>query len=419
MPRKPRLDLILYGATSFVGQIVAAELCQRYADGGLRWGYAGRSPAKLEALRTQLGAAAADVPLLVADAADGAALDRLCRQTRVVVSTVGPYALHGEPLVRACATSGTDYCDLTGETQWIRRMLDRYERVAQQSGARIVHCCGFDSVPSDLGVWVLQQHALQQFGEPLTTIRMRVARLRGAFSGGTVASLLQVVREATRDAEVRRLLADPYSLCPPEASPRPPQPDLRFARHDTHARSWIAPFVMSGINTRIVQRSQALGRAANDPACGDGLLYDEATLTGAGLSGRLKAVGLASAILAFMTASALPPSRWLLEKLFLPAPGEGPSPEARRKGGYQLRFHGQTAGGRTLELTLTGERDPGYGSTARILTEAASCLALDVPRGTPGGFWTPARLFGDRLRARLEANAGVTFAVQTPTRSGK
>lgn len=413
MPKKPLFDLILYGATSFVGQIVAAELCQRYAAGGLRWALAGRSQEKLEAVRAGLGNAAADLPLLIADAADDAALVRMCRQTRVVVSTVGPYALHGEPLVRACATSGTDYCDLTGETQWIRRMLDRYEDIAQQSGARIVHCCGFDSVPSDLGVWVLQQQALQALGEPLTRIQMRVAKLRGGFSGGTVASLLQVVREASRDAGVRRLLADPYSLCPADAPRELRQPDLKFARHDPIAGSWIAPFVMSGINTRIVQRSQWLGRRAGDPASGDGLVYDEAMLTGDGLSGRIKAAGLASAILGFLTASALPPSRWLLEKLFLPGPGEGPSPEAQRKGGYELRFHGSSASGRSIRMTLNGERDPGYGSTARILAEAASCLALDVSRKTPGGFWTPARLFGWKLKERLEAHAGVSFAMVT------
>lgn len=411
---KRNFDLVLYGASSFVGQILAAELFQRYGcERGLKWALAGRSQAKLESVRTALGAAAAGLPLLLADAADSAALQQLCRQTRVVVSTVGPYALYGEPLVQACAESGTDYCDLTGEVQWIRRMLDRYENTAQRTGARIVHCCGFDSVPSDLGVWFLQQQALKRLGEPLTRIQMRVAKMRGGFSGGTVASLLQVVREASRDAGVRRMLANPYSLCPASEVPRPRQLDLRFARHDPIARSWTAPFVMSGINSRIVQRSQALGLGAGDPACSPALQYDEAVLTGPGLAGRIKAVGVASALVGFMTAAAVPPSRWLLQKLFLPGPGEGPSPEAQRKGGYDLRFHGASASGKTLRLKLTGERDPGYGSTARILAEAASCLALDLPTRTPGGFWTPARLFGQKLVDRLQANAGLRFELLT------
>jgi len=208
-------DLIVFGATSFVGQILTRYLAEQFgAHGSLKWAIAGRSESKLAGLRNSLGLAAGKVPLLVADAADEAALRRLCKDTRVVISTVGPYALYGEPLVKVCAETGTDYCDLTGEVQWIRRMIQAYEPAARKSGARIVHCCGFDSIPSDLGVFFLQQQARERFGAPCTTVKMRVKAMRGGFSGGTAASLVNVVKEATANPALRRELANPYSICP-------------------------------------------------------------------------------------------------------------------------------------------------------------------------------------------------------------
>jgi short subunit dehydrogenase-like uncharacterized protein len=209
------LDVVAFGATSFVGKILCRYLLEQFGtDGELKWGAAGRSKSKLEALRDSLGAKAAKLPLVIADAADDAALRKLCASTRVVVSTVGPYALHGEPLVRACAESGTDYCDLTGEVQWIRRMVQRHEATARESGARIVHCCGFDSIPSDMGVYFLQREARNRFGAPCRRVKMRVKTMRGGMSGGTVASLMNLVKEAAADPALRKELADPYSLCP-------------------------------------------------------------------------------------------------------------------------------------------------------------------------------------------------------------
>ena len=211
---RPTHDLVVFGATSFVGQILARYLAEYLSGSGetLRWAIAGRSEAKLRQVRDTLGAAGQSVPIIVADAADEAQLRALCAQTRVVVSTVGPYALYGEPLVRVCAETGTDYCDLTGETQWIKRMIDRYEPAARQSGARIVHCCGFDSVPSDMGVFFLQQQARQRWDVPAAQVKMRVKTLKGGASGGTVASVINVVREAAADPALRRELLDPYSL---------------------------------------------------------------------------------------------------------------------------------------------------------------------------------------------------------------
>lgn len=408
MPNKP-FHLVVYGATSFVGQILCRYLVGRFPPGGeLRWAMAGRSRAKLEALHDELGVAIEAVPLLLADAADEAALGQMCAATSAVVSTVGPYALHGSLLVKVCAEGGTDYCDLTGEPQWIARMLKAHERSAQRSGARIVHSCGFDSIPSDLGLHLLQRESQTRFGQPCTRVKMRVRTLRGAFSGGTVASLMQAVKEASGDRALRRELANPYSLCSEPQHPKTRQPNLHGADFDPDFDAWVAPFIMSAINSRIVQRSHAL---AGRP-WGEGFVYDEATLTGRGLKGRMKAVGMAVALGGFMLASVLPPSRWVLQRYVLPAPGEGPDPEAQARGSFDLRFHGRTDSAQTLRCRVAGDRDPGYGSTAKMLGEAASMLALELPKSQlEGGFWTPATAFGDPLIERLQAHAGVQFEV--------
>jgi short subunit dehydrogenase-like uncharacterized protein len=405
--KSPPYDLVVFGATSFVGQILCRYLWEEFgAQGELKWCAAGRSIGKLEALRNSLGVSAASLPLLVADAADEAALRTLCASTRCVVSTVGPYALYGEPLVKVCAESGTDYCDLTGEVQWIRCMLQRYETTARRSGARIVNCCGFDSIPSDLGVHFVQREAMQRFGVPCTRIKMRVKTMRGGFSGGTVASLMNVVKEAAADPSLRQELADPYSVCPPANAPRPRQPEVTSAEFDADFNAWVAPFVMSGINTRIVQRTHALSEAAR----GASLSYDEAVLTGPGFKGRLASTATSVGILGFMLAAALRPTRALLEKFVLPKPGEGPSPEAQRAGFFDLRFLGITADGQRLRARVTGDRDPGYGSTGKMLGQAAACLVLDVGKALkPGGFWTPAAIFGDLLIERLTARSGLAF----------
>ncbi len=424
---QPAFDVVVFGATSFVGRLLCEYLVAQFGvegkgegAGALRWAAAARSNAKLQALRSALGPAAHGLPVLIANAADPASLRAICAQARVVVSTVGPYALHGEPLVQACAESGTDYCDLSGEVQWIRRMIERHEPAARASGARIVHCCGFDSIPSDLGVHFLQQRARERFGAPCTRIAMRVRALRGGISGGTAASLLNVVREAAADPQLRRELADPYSLCPPATAPRPRQPRVSGARFDPDSGGWIAPFVMSAINTRVVLRSQAL----LGDAYGAGFTYEEAVSTGRGLRGRLAATGLSAGLAGFMLVGALAPTRRMLERFVLPAPGEGPTPEAQRRGCFDLRFFGTTADGRVLRTQVTGDRDPGDGSTAKMLGQAAACLALDVgsradapgpaaagPAARTGGFWTPASLFDERLVERLRAHAGLSFDV--------
>lgn len=400
-------EVVVFGATSFVGQILCHYLTDQFGAGELDWAAAGRSPEKLDKLRATLPEAHQNIPLIVADATDETALRKLVGEARVVISTVGPYALYGEPLVKVCAESGTDYCDLTGEVQWIRRMIEGYEDKAAATGARIVHCCGFDSIPSDLGVHFLQQRAIERFGTPCEQVKMRVRGMRGGLSGGTVASMMNIARELAADPELRRELANPYSLCPPEHPTDTRQPNVGFAERDEDFGAWVAPFMMGGINTRIVHRSNALAARAY----GKDFRYDEAVLTGRGISGRLTAMSIASAFGAFMLGAAIAPTRWVLEK-FVPAPGEGPSPEAQQKGSFDLRFVGNTADGKELRVRVTGDRDPGYGSTAKMLGQAGVCLARDIDKEkTPGGFWTPATIFGDQLIERLCRDAGLTFEV--------
>ena len=407
--KAPRYDLTVFGATSFVGQILARYLLEEYGtQGRLRWAMAGRSASKLETLKKSLGTRAASLPLLLADADDEIALGRICDQSSVIVSTVGPYALYGEPLVKVCAESGTDYCDLTGEAHWIRRMLLAYEKTARRNGARIVHSCGFDSIPSDLGVHFLQQQALKRFGHPCTQVKMRVKAMRGGFSGGTVASVLNLVKEASTNPALRKELANPYSICPPGYDSRLRQPNVSFAAYDADFGAWVAPFVMSAINTRIVHRSNALSKQSY----GANFRYDEAMLAGRGLKGRLTASAIGATLGGFMIAGAISPVRGALERFVLPAPGEGPSPDQQRNGFFDLRFIGRTDDGRSLRTKVTGDRDPGYGSTAKMLGQAAACLALDIEKTErPGGFWTPATIFGDRLLQRLTRHAGLAFEI--------
>ena len=359
-----QLDLVVYGATSFVGQILCRYLVERHGtDGPLRWAIAGRDAAKLDSVAAATGA---DVERIVAEASDAAALGDMVGRTRVVVSTVGPYAKYGSELVAVAVAAGTDYCDLTGETQWMRRMIDQHQDAARRSGARIVHTCGFDSIPSDLGVWFTQQRALERFDVACNRISMRVHTLKGGASGGTIASMLNLMEEAAADPALRRMLADPYALAPADQRHGPAQPDLVRPLHDPVSGRWIAPFVMAAVNTRVVQRSHALlGRP-----WGQDFRYDEATDTGPGPLGVAKAVGLSAGLAAGLGLAALGPTRRLVGRV-VPQPGEGPSPAAQDAGHYDLRFFGSTPDGRTLLTRVTGDRDPGYGSTAKMLGEAA------------------------------------------------
>jgi short subunit dehydrogenase-like uncharacterized protein len=403
----PKFDIVIFGATSFVGQILTRYMLAQFdVAGELKWAIAGRSHSKLKELKSSLGTAAETLDILVADAADENSLHPLCESTRVVISTVGPYALYGEALVKTCVALGTDYCDLTGEVQWIAKMLERYEDLAKVTGARIVNSCGFDSIPSDLGVYFLQQHAKQQFGETCSSIKMRVKKMKGAASGGTVASMTNIFKEVAVNPALRKILANPYAICPPDHGNSARQDNMNRPQYDSDFNSWVAPFVMAVINTRIVHRSNAL--------VADGYSqhfeYNEAMLTGKGLIGSGIAAGVGAGLGSFAMAAVIPPTRWAMEKFILPKPGEGPSQDAQEKGFYDLRFYGKTDSGQEIRCKVTGDQDPGYGSTAKMLGQAAACLVLDIDKDkVQGGFWTPASIFGTQLITRLENYAGLTF----------
>lgn len=392
-------DLVLFGATGFTGRLVAEELVKRRP--AVRWALAGRSRDRLARVRGELCALdphAADLPLVIGDSLDPASVGALVRRTRVVCSTVGPYARYGGPLVAACADQGVHYCDLTGETPFVRAIIDAHHDRAAATGARIVPSCGFDSIPSDLGVLMLH-HRLG----PLASAHLRVVHLRGSLSGGTVASMLDIFASA-EDRAVRRILGDPYALNPGGAPRGRDGRDAMSPRRDAETHHWTAPFLMAGYNTRVVRRTNAL----LDFAYGKDFRYDEAVDTGEGALGLLRAAGISAAMGAAAVA-VLPGGRALLRR-FLPAPGEGPSRRQRERGRFRVDIHGVGTSGRRLTCVVTAGRDPGYGATSIMLAESALCLAEDILPAR-GGVLTPASCLGMTLVERLQ-KAGITFRVK-------
>jgi len=385
-------DLVVHGATGFTGRLVVEYLLQRYPQGsGLRWAMGGRNADKLAAVRGELGAPA-DTPLVVTDTGNPASVQALMDSTRLVLTTVGPYQLYGNELVAACAANGVDYVDLCGEPAWMRRMIDAHEAQAKASGARIVFSCGFDSIPFDLGVFLLQTEMKTRFGQPASRVRGRVRKMKGTFSGGTAASLKATLAAAASEPGVLDLLRDPFALTPGFTGPRQPSGAKPMVDETLGEGVWVAPFVMAAINTRNVHRSNfLLGHAY-----GQDFVYDEMLVTGTGAKGE-----------AFANAVASDKS---LGSDSGPKPGEGPSREEREAGHYDVLFLGEDAAGHHLRVAVTGDRDPGYGSTSKMIAEAAVCLLEN--RGTPGGIWTTAPALGQALVDRLQANAGLTFSVE-------
>lgn len=406
-------DVVLFGATGFTGALVAEYLARHYGASDVRIALAGRDRAKLERVRESLRPihpAAAEWPILVADARDEAALGAIAEQAEVVCTTVGPYAKYGGPLVAACVRHDTDYCDLTGEVQFIRRMIDAHQDGAVKSGARIVHCCGFDSIPSDLGTLMMQEAMRERHGGTLHEVRFFAGESRGGASGGTIASMLNLLDEVERDRSVLRVVGDPYALVPKDARGRDGS-DQKGIGYDRELGMWTAPFVMAAINTRVVRRSNYL----MDHRYGRDFRYSEAMSTGRGPKGAVFATAVTTGLGAFLGAASVPPLRKLLEKR-LPKPGEGPDRETREKGYFVVRLigKGRAADGRevTLRGRVEGKADPGYGETAKMLSESALCLALEGAQlDAPGGIRTPASTMGMRLVERLRA-AGMVFSVE-------
>ena len=391
-------DLVVHGATGFVGALTAAHLAE-HAPAGTRIALAGRSREKLVAVRAGLPGGP-DWPLLEADAGDPTSLAALARATRAVVTTVGPYARHGLPLVEACAREGTHYADLTGEVLFVHEAL-RYDALARESGARIVHACGYDSVPSDLAVLLLHERA----GE-LRDVRL-VASVRGGLSGGTIDSIRGQVDAVRRDPEARRLAADPFALSPDRAAePDGPQPPDAGRPARTADGRWTAPFVMAPFNTRIVRRSNAL----QGWAYGRDLRYSEVMGTGRGPLGAAAAVAVTGGLVAFLAALSVAPTRALLDRV-LPAPGTGPSASTRERGWFRMSVDADTPDGGRVHAEVRGQGDPGYAATAVMLGQSGLALALDGDRlPARAGSLTPATALGPVLVERLRA-AGHTYEV--------
>lgn len=406
-------DIVVWGATGFLGRRVAYHLASRSdSRTGLRWALGGRDRARLESVRSELGSAAKHIPIVTGDSHDVASLDALAARTAVVCSTVGPYAKYGSELVGACVRRGTHYCDLTGEASWMRMMIDAHQIEAERSGARIVHACGFDSIPSDLGVFFLQNEARQRHGRPCSHVKMMVAAMRGGFSGGTVASLVHMAEEGGRDPSLARLMTEPYSLNPEGQRQGPDLPERMMplkVRYDDDLRAWTMPFFMGPINGKIVRRSNAL---LGYPY-GKDFRYEEAILTGGGPAGWTKAAMGAVAGRGFMLAMGFSPTRRLMQRYLLPGPGQGPSQSVRENGYYDLILIGNLVDGSVMRARVRGDGDPGTESTSRLLVESALCLAQDSDWiAVDGGFWTPASAMGALLLSRLTAHGILSFEIE-------
>jgi short subunit dehydrogenase-like uncharacterized protein len=391
MKPSSKFDIVVYGATGFTGQLVAEYLARHYTGmSDPKWAMAGRSLEKLASVRDAIGAPA-DTALIKADASDPASLQAMVDQTGAVLSTVGPYQLYGSELVAACAATGTDYLDLCGEPVWMRQMIDAHQATARSTGARIVFSCGFDSLPFELGVFFCQETAKKVLGAPVSRVKGRVRAMKGTFSGGTAASIKATFAAAAKDLSLVALLKDPFVLTPGFEGPK--QPPGNKPLFDQELDAWTAPFVMATINTRNVHRSNML---MNFPY-GKDFVYDEMVLTGPGEQGEANAKRVVAANATMGGAGG-------------PKPGEGPSKEERESGLYDLLFVGLAPDGRRIRVAVRGDRDPGYGSTSKMIAESAICL-----RETPeikGGMWTPGAAMGNRLIKRLVDHAGITFTVE-------
>lgn len=390
MSDSEKVGAVVYGATGYTGRLVCEYLNAQYGVGGdISWAMAGRSQSKLEEVRDEMGIPA-EVPLVVADASDPASIDAMVNGASVIITTVGPYQLYGSDLVRACAQAGTDYVDLCGEPGWMHEMIAAHGDAAKASGARIVFSCGFDSIPFDLGVFFLQQQAQEKLGGPVSRIKGRVRAMQGTFSGGTLASFKATVAAASENPELVSVLMDPFALSGGFKGAE--QPSGMAPIYEEDLDSWSAPFIMATINTKNIHRSNML----QGHAYGEGFVYDEMMLTGPGEEGEAVAKAVASD-----NSLANDPTK----------PGEGPSKEERENGFYDVLFVGIADGGDTLRVGVKGDKDPGYGSTSKMIAESAVCLLLN-PDLASGGIWTPAAALGAPLVERLQANAGLTFAVE-------
>ena len=397
-----KYDLVVWGATSFTGKLVTEYLFNKYGSSKIKWAIAGRNLDKLEKVRSLV--ADDNLPMIIADSFDEESLSKFVKKTRVVCSTVGPYSLYGTKLVKLCVENNTNYCDITGESHWIRTLIDDYHEEAKSKKIKIVNSCGFDSIPSDIGVYFIQNEIKKTYKNYANSIKMRVAGVKGGISGGTYSSINNLLKEAYSNKKIFRVLNNPYGLNPKNKMEGMDKKDLRKIIFDKESNSWIYPFIMAGINTKIVRRSHAL----TNFQYGKDFRYEEAMMSGKGISGLLKAI-LAVFPLAMI---GLNPNS-LLKKIvnsYMPKPGEGPGPEKRKNGFYNLRFYVTIDERRKAFAKVVGDNDPGYGSTSKMLAESALCLAFDkLPENY--GVVTPSIAMGKQLLERLRNYAGLDFKI--------
>ncbi|MFN3225673.1 MAG: saccharopine dehydrogenase family protein [Hyphomicrobiales bacterium] len=402
-------DIVLWGATGATGRRAAHHLAHRCAECGLALAIGGRNEAKLQALRQELPDVGRPIAVVIGDSHDTAFMGGMTARTHVVASTAGPFALYGSELVAACAKNGTHYCDLSAEPQWLHAMMDAHEAKARETGARIVHSCGHDSIPSDLGVQFLQEAAHARYGQPCRRVATRVTRMKGGFSGGTAASFLNAMRLRESDPEFSRLSVDPYALCPKGMRDGPDGPDRMMpieVTWDAELKAWTKPYFMGPMNAKVVRRTNAI----MDYPYGRDFRYEETGLTRGGIGGWWAAMRDTLLGRLFLITMSVPATRRMLERRVLPKSGEGPSREVRESGSHEIMQVGEMPDGTILKARITGQGDPGVRSTTLMLTEAALCLRQDEARITiGGGFWTPASAMGPLLRARIVQHAGLSF----------
>ena len=398
-------DLILWGATSFVGKLISQHIAKHHSE--LNWAIGGRDRVKLHALKCELSnlnTKIKDLDIIIGDSEDQQFLNDMVSQAKVIISTVGPYLKYGKKLIKACVDMGVDYCDLTGEALFIREMNDLYATQAEKSGSRIINCCGFDSIPSDLGVYYLNIEANKKFHEQIISADCIVTKLKGGVSGGTVASVINMIDAVKNNQQMQKILTNPYSLCKLENRSGIKQESLNNYKYSNLMNKWVAPFMMSSINSKIVHASNSL---LNYPYTVD-FQYTEYALA----KNYWNAVVIFFVMKCSIILLSIAPIRKFLEKYFLPKPGEGPSPEQQQNGFFEFKIYGKTKNNHAIAVKITGDLDPGYGSTAKMITQAALCLLEKDNRNTlPGGFWTPASALGEDLISRLQANAGVKFSI--------
>ncbi len=400
--KNKKFDLIIWGSTGYTGKLVCEYIFKNYKRANLKWALGGRNELKMKRLISSLDLK--DIPYLVADSNNKNSLFEMTKMTRTICSTVGPYAKYGTLLVESCIKSKTNYCDITGETHWIREIIDKYHNKALKNKVKIIHACGFDSVPSDLGVLYAQNKMKEDTGKYASKICMRVVSMKGGVSGGTIHSFLNILEESKKNNSVRKIINNPHSLNPKANRISSDERDLKKITYDKTSKTWISPFIMASINTRIVRRSNYL----TDFKYGEAFIYNEALIIGKSILSKI--LGYFRLIPIYLITKIKNSAIKLWLNLILPKPGEGPTEKSRKSGYFKFRFYVFDNKLKAI-ASVSGVGCPGYGSTSKILAESSICLALDKLT-KQSGVLTPSSGLGIPLLKRLEKNADIKFGIK-------